>query len=346
VPVIYRGRVLGRDADGDNGEEIQTIFTNTRIVGGFDYELNDNWLLYGSYVWSNSDFTRSAPREWDVNTFAQQVASGAWNPFGTRLTNPGLVGRDGVSTAGNSDDILATFNLTRNDRKLVRQRVGELSLSGETPIELGGGNVAVAFGGQLRDVRLEDVPDGRYQSGDNRLLETIPAVFGEQSAYALFGEVNLPITDSLEVQAALRFEDYGDEGGDTTDPKISGKWDINDNFSLRGSWGTSFQAPSIRQIAGVTGNTSINDPLDPTGGTFIISVITQGSDSLVPQSAENLNIGGIFQNDSFDLSLDYFTYDYEDIILADGDPQQIFNDVAAGLLPGLRRKIPYQPRRR
>ena len=338
VPLIYRGRIIGRDGDGENGAEIKTLFANSRIVGGFDYQFRDNWIVYGSYMWSNSDFSRRAPREWDIETFADQILAGAWNPFGTRLTAPELISpRDGVSTAGNTLDIQNSFDLFRNDQARVRQSVAEISLSGETPIALPGGMIALAAGAQYRDVRLEDVPDGRYQNGDNRLNEVIPPVFGAQDAYALFGELNLPIFDSLELQAALRFEDYGDQGGDTLDPKIAVKWDVSDAIALRGSWGTSFQAPSIRQVAGVVGSASINDPLDPTGGAFIVTVITRGSDDLKPQSAENLNLGVVFRSEAgLDLSVDYFHYDYRDLILPGADPQIIFDQVAAGELPADR----------
>ena len=338
VPLIYRGRVIGRDGDRRNGAPIDTIFTNTRLVAGFDYEIDSNWLLYGSYTWSNSDFIRTARREWDIPVFAEQIVAGNWNPFGTRLTNPTLVSpKDGTSVAANSQIVQDTFDLFRNDKKRVAQSVAELSLSGEMPFELPGGPVSIAVGGQYREVILEDIPDGRYQNGDNRLNETIPAVFGSQDVIAFFGEVNLPVLDNLELQAALRYEDYGDQGGDTLDPKISAKWDITDVLALRGSWGTSFQAPSIRQSAGIVSNASINDPLDPTGGTFIITVITQGSDDLVPQSAENLNVGLIYRSDlGIDFSVDYFIYDYQDLILPGADPQFIFDEVAAGNLPADR----------
>jgi len=343
VDVIYRGRPLGSDADGPNQADIDTVFTNTRFVGGFDYEINDNWLLYGSYTWSNSDFSRSAPREWDIDAFAEQIQAGAWNPFGTRITNPNLVSpRDGTSVAGNSDDVESIFSLVRNDRALVRQTVAELSLSGDTGIELAGGNIAVALGAQYRDVTLEDVPDSRYQSGDNRLNETVPAVFGTQDVPAVFGEASLPITDWLEAQLAVRYEDYGDQGGDTTDPKVAFKAELNPALSLRASYGTSFQAPSIRQVAGIVGNGTVTDPgpapgqslgADSIGDNVIVTIITEGSDDLVPQSAKNLNIGLVYRPDwGLDFSIDWFYYDYEDLILQDFAAQQVFDSVAAGTL--------------
>ncbi|MGS2722980.1 TonB-dependent receptor plug domain-containing protein [Porticoccus sp. GXU_MW_L64] len=347
VDLIYRGRPRGSDADGPNQADISTIFTNTRIVGGFDLELNDNWLLYGSYVWANSDFERTAPREWDIPVFAEQIVAGAWNPFGTRIVSPDLVSpKDGVSVAGNSNEVESLFSLFRNDVALVRQSVAEVSLSGETGIQLGGGPIAVAFGGQYRDIELEDVPDGRYQSGDNRLNETVPAVFGEQDVYAFFGEAHFPVTDWLEIQTAVRFEDYAEQGGDTLDPKISFKADLNSSLSLRASYGTSFQAPSIRQVAGIIGNGTVTDPgpapgetlgQDSIGDNVIVTIVTEGSDDLIPQSAENFNIGLVYRPDwGLDLSLDWFYYDYQDLILQDFAAQQVFDLVAAGDLDSAR----------
>ena len=164
--------------------------------------------------------------------------------------------------------------------------------------------------------------------------ETIPAVFGRQDAYAVFGEVLFPVSDRFEVQAAVRYEDYGDDGGDTTDPKLSAKLDITDSLAIRASYGTSFQAPSIRQISGVISNAAIVDPADPTAGNFNITVITQGSGNLSPQSADNLNIGLIYQSDSgINASVDYFTYEYEGLVLPGADPQFIFDQVYLGNLP-------------
>lgn len=347
VDLIYRGRPLGSDADGPNQADIDTVFSNTRVVAGFDYEISDSWLLYGSYTWSNSDFSRNAPREWDIDVYAQQIAAGNWNPFGTRITNTDLVSpKDGVTLAGNSEEVESTFSLFRNDEALVRQEVVELSLSGDTGIELSGGTVAIAIGGQYREVTLEDIPDDRYQSGDNRLNETVPAVFGNQDVYALFGEANLPISDRVEMQLALRYEDYKEQGGDTLDPKVAFKADITDNLALRMSYGTSFQAPSIRQVAGIIGNGTVTDPgpapgqslgLDSIGDNVIVTIVTEGSDDLVPQSAENLNIGLIYRPEwGLDMSVDWFYYDYKDLILQDFAAQQVFDLVAAGSLDSNR----------
>ena len=336
VDLIYRGRIIGRDGDGnDNFEDISTIFTNTRLVGGFDYDIGDNWVLNASYMWSLSDFSRRMPRDWNIPAFQDQILLGVWNPFGTRLATPDLISpKDGVSDAANSQADLDAVGLVRSDTGEVIQEVAEMIFSGDTGIELPGGTIALAVGGQYRAIQLEDIPDGRYQSGQNRLNETIPAVFGKQTAYALFGEVVLPVFDRLELQAALRYEDYGNDGGDTFDPKFSAKFDVTDSLALRASYGTSFQAPSIRQISGVISNAAIVDPADPAAGNFNITVITVGSDTLTPQSAENINVGMIYRSEfGLDMSVDFFHYDYSGLILPGADPQFIFDQVFLGNLP-------------
>lgn len=168
VPVIYRGRPLGADADGGNLKDIETVFTNLRFVGGFEFDITDNWFVTASYVWSNSDYNRAEPHDWDIPAFQDQITAGAWNPFGTRVSNTGLVSpKDATATAGNSASIFNTFALVRNDSAQVTQSVADIILSGETGLELSGGNIAVAVGGQYRELELEDIPDGRYQSGTN-----------------------------------------------------------------------------------------------------------------------------------------------------------------------------------
>jgi len=235
VDVIYRGRPLGSDADGDNQSEIKTLFTNTRLVGGFDFQLSDNWNLYSSYTYANSDFSRVAPNEWISDDYQSAILSGAWNPFGTRVVNQDLISpKDGVSTAGNSQVVQDSFSTTRNDVALTRLQVGEAILSGTPGLELGGGDLAMAVGGQYREVLLSDIPDGRYQTGNNRLGDVLtPIIAQKQTVYALFSEVVAPLTDSFEVQGAIRYEDYGD-GLDTLDPKISAKWDLTEDLSVRG----------------------------------------------------------------------------------------------------------------
>lgn len=339
VDIIFFGRPLGRAYDGKAARDLVTIFQNQRIALGATYELSEDWTLDTSYTNASNSYTRSQPHDYDTALFQKALIDGTFNPFGTAITQPTLVGKDGRSLAGNTDAEINTFAFTINDVGRVTQQAAEAIVSGQLPITLPGGAVSLAVGGQWRQVAFQNTPDGRRQSGNNGRDETEPAIpLTKQTVYSMFGEMALPILDHFNMQLALRYEDYGARGGSTVDPKVSAKFDLTDWFSLRGSYGTSFQAPSIRQIAGAIGNDSVTDPqLGAAGGSFNVTVITRGSANLTPQSASNLNLGAIL-NTGFGLraTVDYFTYNYNDLILPGGDPQSIVNAVQAGTLPADR----------
>jgi iron complex outermembrane recepter protein len=68
-------------------------------------------------------------------------------------------------------------------------------------------------------------------------------------------EINVPLVSPghgweglrrLELSGSVRYEDYSDFGG-TTNPKIGLIYNPIDDFALKGTWGTSFHAPSLYQ---------------------------------------------------------------------------------------------------
>ena len=63
----------------------------------------------------------------------------------------------------------------------------------------------------------------------------------ERTVYGVFGELAIPLTEDIDIQAALRFEDYGGEVGGSVDPKIAVSWRVTDELSVRGSASTTFE---------------------------------------------------------------------------------------------------------
>ena len=56
-----------------------------------------------------------------------------------------------------------------------------------------------------------------------------------------------------------------------------------------------------------------------------ITTVVQGAPDLTPQSAENLNFGVVFQTERFRASVDYFQFDYEDLIAPEAGAQAIID---------------------
>ena len=78
-----------------------------------------------------------------------------------------------------------------------------------------GGNIGVAAGMQHRTESFNYSPDPLDESGIGNAPDQ--PIVGGQDVDAVFVEGILPVSDVLEVHAAVRYEDYGTV--DTTDPK-------------------------------------------------------------------------------------------------------------------------------
>ena len=345
VDVIYRGRPL-TTFEGDLAAENVRDFTNTRLMMGIDATLNENWNLYGYYQYARSNFVDRQPRSYNPDAFRSSIQSYSWNPFGSAWATPNAVSvKDGITVAGNTLDgaasDLAKFATYHTVNKSSEQQVIEVILSGDL-FELSSGNiVSAAFGTQYRDFKYNDTQDSlEYFQLDGRADPVFNITDATQDVYAVFAEASVPFTDSFDMQLAVRFEDYGEgEGGSTTDPKIGFRLQATDEIVLRASAGTSFQAPSVRNIAGSIGAGALADPISTaTPGSpcdlnntssFNAAQIVVGGD-LSPQSASNFNFGAAYQGDSITASIDYFSYDFEDLIGPGQSAQDIVTNECAG----------------
>jgi len=85
-----------------------------------------------------------------------------------------------------------------------------------------------------------------------------------KQVWAAFTQVNIPIFGDnfsfpgvrrLELEGSWRHDQYNDVGG-TSNPKVAFNWEISETLGLtvRGSWGTSFRAPTFAEEAGLVKN--------------------------------------------------------------------------------------------
>ena len=129
----------------------------------------------------------------------------------------------------------------------------------------------------------------------------------ERTVYSFFGELAIPLTEDVDIQVALRFEDYGGNVGASLDPKLAVNWRISQEWSLRGSASTTFRG-TPQSILGGTGTA-----LSYVGQTGAFKAIdTVGNPNLSSESAVSTNFGVIYQNDRFYGSLDWWSFAFED----------------------------------
>ena len=207
--------------------------------------------------------------------------------------------------------------------------------SGESSWALGGGNVGWAAGIQTRDesfdLELNDVANravspcafnnpasitlghvttldcGANGTGLTAFLAANDAQSTDRLIYGLFTELALPVTETIDIQLAFRYEDYGkDSGGDTFDPKIAFSWTATDTIKIRGSASSTFRGPPGSFLTG----TATSLQFLPPANAFK-AVDQTGNPNLQAETAVTVNFGAIFQTEAFYGSLDYWSFDFE-----------------------------------
>jgi iron complex outermembrane receptor protein len=158
----------------------------------------------------------------------------------------------------------------------------------------------------------------------------------DRDAWALYADLEMDLNDDILLGVALRYEDYSDFG-DTLNGKLAGRWNVVDNFAIRGSISTGFRAPSLQQQFFNNISTqfvSIGGVQTPTEvGTFAndSDVVRLGFG--VPQLEEetSTNITGGFAwtpTDNFTMTVDLYYIEVEDRVVLSGrfEPESIGND--------------------
>ena len=140
---------------------------------------------------------------------------------------------------------------------------------------------------------------------------------------AVFAELAVPATKSLQFQLAVRHDRYSGIGN-TTNPKIAFKYQPNTTFLLRGSVNTGFRAPTPQQLQlgevtlNLTGTFTdpVRCPVDPTQCNKVSQAYrTGGNPSLKPETSEQASLGVVLQpTPSLQLFADAWTVKLEDRI--------------------------------
>ena len=353
VPLGYFGRPLGAEAAGENSGDELRRFDGLRVMVGFETDLPGGWTGEGYLMRARTSLDVSSERHWIATEFARAVVEGRWNPFGTRLVMPDLatpktVADDALDPtlagrrAANDWATQATFESLRTENACSLQDVAEFVATGEVFSGLAR-PVTLATGAQYRELEYRYRPDPLNAAGEGpQQIREFPRDAG-QRVWAVFAESLVYLGDRAELQLAARHERY-DQAGGSTDPKIAGQFAVNDRLSLRASWGTSFQAPSVFQAAGNTSSRTLTDPfrfdgqgvgrctVDASGSiinrgdNFAVATVLRGG-GLSPQSARSTNAGLLFTPfDNSAVSVDYWTLDYRDVIAQGQSFQSIVDD--------------------
>ena len=260
-----------------------------------------------------------------------------YNPFSNALPFSPVSGNDNPQynpAVANSNALIDWMTAETGSMSDNETLVFEAIFSGDTNWELGGGTAGWAAGGQYRkdnyDFNVFDVANrninpcpfnnpmsvtlgfvptldcGAGGAGQLAFLAATDEESTDRNIYGVFAEVALPLSDTFDVQLAARYEDYGDDGGSSFDPKVGASWNLSDNFKLRGSASTTFRGPPSSFLSGTGTALAFISP-----ALAFKALDTTGNPILESETAVAINLGAIYQTDAFYGSIDYWSFDFE-----------------------------------
>ncbi|MEM8615701.1 MAG: TonB-dependent receptor [Pseudomonadota bacterium] len=299
--------------------------TNDTYILGFTAALN-GFGLCTDPITGNDPATGTQPFDPGYTGALQAGANGCewYNPFSNGIPASAITGEanpnyvPGLENSPELADWLTDGQFTAAETSLL---TFDGVFSGESPLTAPGGNVGWAAGFQVRRETYALTPDrlnnleltpGPGGTGPFSFLAGFTPSDEDQTIYSLFGELQVPLYDNLDIQVAMRYEDYGGDVGSTFDPKVAAKWQVSDAFALRGSAQTSFKGPTLNQLSGQVTTLQFVAP-----ASAFKAVDQIGNPNLSPESAFSWNVGGLLEVGNFSGSIDYYSFDFSDPIIVE-----------------------------
>jgi outer membrane receptor protein involved in Fe transport len=224
-------------------------------------------------------------------------ASGSFGRQAERDENTNLVSYERVQDAIADTDPATALNIfgdgSDNNPKTIDRLRAYLDISQHyrvwsTAIRADGtlfilpaGPVRLATGYEHRDERFTAHEVSTYDTAQPTFTQVGGTPAGRRID-AIYAELSIPVfhaTDRLpgrlDLSVAGRTDWYSTVGR-TINPKVGVRWEPTPGVALRGSYGTSFRAPSFTESVGDTDNLyfpiTIPDPQSPTGQTSVLSI--------------------------------------------------------------------------
>jgi iron complex outermembrane recepter protein len=267
-------------------------------------------------LYSKNKITTNLKQGWvETDKYLKLVNTGVINPFGDTT--------DAAARAAALDsNYNGLLNITTTSVKGV-----DLKASREL-FKLEAGTVNLALGAEFRKEALSIAPsDANKEFRISGFGAPGVPVAANRNVTSAFAEVVVPVFKSLELDAAVRYDDY-ERVGSTTNPKLSLRFQPSDAFLLRASAGSGFRAPTLSdlyspQARGITTNGQRDRLRCPVVSSTNLDCSTQyvtiggGNPELQPEKSRSLTLGLVWEPvKDYSISVDMFNVTIKEVIVS------------------------------
>jgi outer membrane receptor protein involved in Fe transport len=323
-----------------------------RFVQGFRGTKGD-WDWETALVWSEAE-RDNVTHNRISNTILQEML------LSSSPTTYNIFSGEGGDLEGLRPALIDVYRKDTSDLKMI-----DFKLTNAELFDMPAGPVGFLAGVEYREESFLDDRDPRlngtidYLSYEGASFPIVSDVAnssptgnnsGDRDVTSLFTEFAIPVFDSLDVQLALRYEDFSDVGS-TTVGKFAFGWRPVEQLLVRGSWSEAFRAPNLVTVneelvvrsngrddavcwyvADVLGlsNSDLDADCDPS-----VQRRARGSKDLVPEESENTSIGLVWDaTENLTFTLDYWTIEKENSIGLFGENNHAIYDLLLRLRAG------------
>jgi outer membrane receptor protein involved in Fe transport len=308
-----------------------------RFLAGLRGTTASNWDWETALVYSKSESSDATSNRINLNALKTELNSTSSSAF--NIYNPDF-------SANNSQNILAVIN--RDDESELT--MFDVKLSNDNVFDLPAGPIGALIGFEYREETYSDdrdpLLDGTIPFNTDSSLATnthpyrsavmgssaTEDVYGEKDVTSLFAEFQIPITDRINAQLALRHEDFSDSKSATVG-KFALGYEVNNSLFFRASASTAFRAPNlvqVNQLRVARTGTRIDSVMQyvadvnnlPKSGTigdydFTILRYSEGAKNLEPEESDNTSFGIVLTPEAFEgltITLDAWEIEKENTI--------------------------------
>ena len=308
-----------------------------RFLAGLRGTTASNWDWETALVYSKSESSDATSNRINLNALKTELNSTSSSAF--NIYNPDF-------SANNSQNILAVIN--RDDESELT--MFDVKLSNDNVFDLPAGPVGALIGFEYREETYSDdrdpLLDGTIPFNTDSSLATnthpyrsavmgssaTEDVYGEKDVTSLFAEFQIPVTDRINAQLALRHEDFSDSKSATVG-KFALGYEVNNSLFFRASASTAFRAPNlvqVNQLRVARTGTRIDSVMQyvadvnnlPKSGTigdydFTILRFSEGAKNLEPEESDNTSFGLVLTPEAFEgltITLDAWEIEKENTI--------------------------------
>jgi iron complex outermembrane receptor protein len=188
---------------------------------------------------------------------------------------------------------IADPNATRDVENSGYSQVTQFDAKASTSFgKLGGGEIGLAFGGEIRQEKIGLTSDPELAKG-NIIGLSNSVLDGRRVVKSGFVELRTPFTKTFEMDFAGRYDKY--PNAKSFVPKVGAKWEATPQLTFRATYAEGFRAPALSQVSpgGVQSfNNGFVDPvrcpdgINPVPGADKLDC----SRSISSQSSPNANL--------------------------------------------------------